>query len=267
MLSQGGVLYNAPLRRYLYTSWTEYTWEFYEAPQPWGPWKLFLHKDFGPYPWWGEGHATPKNGGYATTVPSKFVGDDGRSMWVQANWFVGNGEGTNTYHFAVRPLTVVPYAPSTPGNEPDPGRNLATAQGTVATDKTSHYGHLGYLNDGATTSEDSWDGGDGDVDWWGYTWPVAYTVDRAVYTTGEMFGDGGWFASGLTVQARKEFRWTEVTGLTVDPAYPYDDSAGPGRTYTFRFDATACDGVRIVGTPGGTAAFTSIGELAVHYAG
>jgi hypothetical protein len=92
VLSQGGVVYNAPLRRYLYTSWTEFTHEFYEAPNPWGPWKLFLHKDFGPYPWWGDGSAIGlKNGGYATTLPSKFISADGRRMWMQVIRYVGRG--------------------------------------------------------------------------------------------------------------------------------------------------------------------------------
>ncbi|MDF2648268.1 MAG: beta-lactamase [Paenibacillus sp.] len=59
VLSQGGIVYNKALNRYLYTSWTEYTFEFYEAPQPWGPWKKFMTKDFGGYPW-----SDTKNGGY-----------------------------------------------------------------------------------------------------------------------------------------------------------------------------------------------------------
>lgn len=37
VISQGSIVYNAPLQRYIYTSWTWYTFEFYEAPTPWGP--------------------------------------------------------------------------------------------------------------------------------------------------------------------------------------------------------------------------------------
>ena len=54
----------AAQKRYVYTSWTEYTFEFYESPTPWGPWKHFLSKDFGGYPW-----STSKYGGYAATHP------------------------------------------------------------------------------------------------------------------------------------------------------------------------------------------------------
>src|SRR5690606_11778771 len=42
VISQGSIVYNKPLNRYIYSSWTEYTFEFYEAPTPWGPWKRFL---------------------------------------------------------------------------------------------------------------------------------------------------------------------------------------------------------------------------------
>ncbi|HZX07750.1 DUF4185 domain-containing protein, partial [Kribbella sp.] len=45
-ISQGGVVYDKPLNRYIYTSWTEYTFEFYESPTPWGPWTHFTPKDF-----------------------------------------------------------------------------------------------------------------------------------------------------------------------------------------------------------------------------
>ncbi|HEY6738992.1 MAG TPA: DUF4185 domain-containing protein, partial [Actinopolymorphaceae bacterium] len=37
VLSQGHVLYNEPLARYIYSSWSEYTHHFYESPTPWGP--------------------------------------------------------------------------------------------------------------------------------------------------------------------------------------------------------------------------------------
>jgi hypothetical protein len=82
-----------------------------------------------------------------------------------------------------------------------------------------------------------------------------------------MFSNGGWFASGLTVQVRNNFVWTTVTGLAVNPAYPYDANAGPNRRFTLTFANTSGDGVRIVGSPGGSASFTSIGELEVYFDG
>jgi Domain of unknown function (DUF4185) len=90
-LSQGGVVYDKPLGRYIYSSWTEnsqaVTWQFYESPTPWGPWSVFLSKNFGPKcfdhtkPRWN----TTYHGGYATTIPSKFISSDGRTLWVQSN--------------------------------------------------------------------------------------------------------------------------------------------------------------------------------------
>ncbi|TKC16338.1 DUF4185 domain-containing protein [Robertmurraya kyonggiensis] len=98
VISQGSVVYNKPLDRYIYTSWTEYTFEFYEAPTPWGPWKLFLSEDFGQYPW-----SDTHNGGYGVTIPSKFISEDGKTMYVQSNTFMG---GANNYNFSLRKLQV-----------------------------------------------------------------------------------------------------------------------------------------------------------------
>lgn len=270
VISQGSIVYNAPLKRYIYTSWTEYTWEFYEAPTPWGPWRLFLHKDFGGYPWFGASSdpecSGPKNGGYGTVVPSKWIADDGQRMWVQSDWWVGIGCGEPTYKFALRAMDVVPYTPSTPDNPPDPTRNLAREPGTVVIEKTSHFGHTERLNDGdLRLSEDSWDDENKTLDWWGYTWPQEYMINEVTYTTGEGFENGGWFAGDLRVQLRKDFAWEDAANLTISPDYPFDASATPFVTYTFRFDTAPCDGVRIIGTPGGAGHFTSIAELSVAY--
>jgi hypothetical protein len=125
-----------------------------------------------------------------------------------------------------------------------------------------------YYNDGIRAqSEDSWDGQNKDLDWWGYTWPRSYVLGRVICTTGKMFSDGGWFSSfdgGLRVQVRRDFAWTDVIGLRISPDYPYDKTAGPNHTYTLTFAPTAGDGIRIIGAPGGTSYFTSIGELEVY---
>ena len=98
VISQGSVVYDAPLQRYLYTSWTEYTYEFYEAPQPWGPWRKFLFADFGPYPW-----TAANNGGYATTIPSKYISPDGGAMWLQSNTW---SSGVDNNDFSLRTLNL-----------------------------------------------------------------------------------------------------------------------------------------------------------------
>ncbi|GAA4853441.1 hypothetical protein GCM10025787_41520 [Saccharopolyspora rosea] len=289
VISQGGVVYNAPLRRFIYTSWSEYTFEFYEAPTPWGPWRWFLSKDFGAQPWFGgpgrvhyeptpSGHEVPKvdrapqaagcpgpkNGGYACTAPSKFVSADGTRMWLQSNWFLGVACGAPNYGFSVRRFDVAPRALGFAG-APTPPDNLARVPGAVVIEKSAHFGRGDYLNNGVRQeSEDSFDGSRKPLDFWGYLWDRAYVVGRVVYTTGRMFTDGGWFAADLTVQVRQGGRWVPVAGQTVAPAYPYTASAGEHRSYTFTFEPVRADGVRIVGVPGGTATFTSIAELEVY---
>lgn len=103
VVSQGGVTYLPRLGRYVYTSWTELTFEFYEAPQLWGPWTPFLSEDFGPYPW-----SDARYGGYATTIPSKFVSDDERTMWVQSSVCPCAPAGMSSYWFGLRELTLAP---------------------------------------------------------------------------------------------------------------------------------------------------------------
>ncbi len=100
VIAQGGVVYDAPLHRYIYTSWTEYTFEFYEAPAPWGPWRRFLSQDFGLPPWTAQNH-----GGYGTSIPRRFISEDGKSMWVQSNTW---SSGVDHNNFALRKLIVAP---------------------------------------------------------------------------------------------------------------------------------------------------------------
>jgi hypothetical protein len=80
-----------------------------------------------------------------------------------------------------------------------------------------------------------------------------------------MFPDGGWYANNLRVQVRQNFKWIDVRGVTVNPAYPYSSDAGAQTRYVFSFPRTWGDGVRIIGTPGGTHTFTSISQLIVTY--
>jgi hypothetical protein len=81
-----------------------------------------------------------------------------------------------------------------------------------------------------------------------------------------MFGtDGGWFED-MKVQVKQNFEWKDVENLVESPDYTFDEGVGANQTYTLQFKDTWGDGVRIVGTPGGTGAFTSIAELEVYYA-
>jgi hypothetical protein len=255
-LSQGSITYNKPLNRYIYCSWTEYTFEFFESPKPWGPWKKFLSKDFGSYPWLDN-----KNGGYATVMPSKYISADGKRMWVNANTFMG---GINNYNFSLRQLYVTPYTGALANNMRSDTNNLAITGSakTPITGGSFHQGNPWALNDGIKNVNcDSWNGEAKTIDYWGYTWDKAYNMNKVVYTTGQMFSDGGWFKD-IKIQVRQNFNWVDVTGLSMDPG----PTPGNFVTYTFTFNDIVGDGVRLIGAPGGTEYFTSISELEVYYA-
>jgi hypothetical protein len=247
------------LDRYIYTSWTEYTFEFYEAPQPWGPWKHFYSKDFGSYfTEWGD----HKAGGYATTIPSKYISDDGEEMWVQSNTFMGSAQN---YNFSLSKLNVTPYTGEDAGNSKN-NYNLAVIgeDATPVTGSNFHFGKSDVMNSGfKDVSEDSWSGEEKKEDYWGWTWSKKYNLNEVAYTTGEMFDDGGWF-DDIKVQVRQNFEWVDVENLQSSPEYPAG-AANSNTTYRFTFDDTWGDGIRIIGEPGGQATFTSIAELAVYY--
>jgi hypothetical protein len=260
VLSQGSVVYNRPLDRYIYTSWTEYTFEFYEAPAPWGPWRRFLSHDFGLYPW-----SQNSFGGYGTVIPSKFIAEDGREMWVGSSTFMG---GVQRYNFSLRRLLVTPYRFTIPANLPGPD-NLALPEHardpTPISRVSPRSGYLDGLRDGVRdTAEDSWSGERKAEDYWGYTWSRAYNLNTLVYTNGFVDEGGGWFED-LTVQVRQGFEWVDVMGLSITPEYEGGVDLAEFATFTITFDETWGDGVRIKGGPGGTGSFTSISELEVYY--
>ncbi|WP_069867397.1 hypothetical protein [Streptomyces malaysiensis] len=264
VISQGGVVYDKPLKRYIYTSWTEYTYEFYEAPSPWGPWKHCTPKDFGGYPW-----IHTKHGGYATTIPSKYISADGKSMWLQSNVCpCGGGYPAGdfwAYTFSLRKMSLTPSVPTTPDNTADGSRNLAREPGTVPVERATHFGRAIYNDGDKAQNEDGWNDERKPTSWWGYTWPRTYRLNQVAYTTGTMFGDGGWFSDPPRIQVRRDGVWTDVTGRRVTPSYPTSSAAGTNQTYVFDFDTTTGDGVRVIGASGGTQTFTSIAELAAYY--
>ncbi len=45
-------------------------------------------------------------GGYATTIPSKYISADGRTMWLQSNVCPCADAGVSIYDFSLRPLTL-----------------------------------------------------------------------------------------------------------------------------------------------------------------
>ncbi len=278
VIGQGGVVYDKPLSRYIFASWSCVSHELYEARNPWGPWSHLemgrtsasstptATTDFGPL------HLTQNRGQYGTSIPSKFISADGLSMYLQSNLCCSG----NSYNFALRHLYLQPYVSSSASNQPS-GTNLATVTGARAISKSTHLGSLCGLNcsdqlAGTATNldEDDFDDENKATDWWGYVWPQVYTFNQVIYTTGgqtngTMFSDGGWFSGNLVVQVRHNSQWTNVAGVAVTPAYPYSSSTPAFTAYTFNLPDVSGDGVRILGTPGGAKTFTSIANLGVYF--
>ena len=257
-MSQGSVVYDAPLGRYIFSTWTMYTFELYEAPQPWGPWTHFHTKDFGVFPWTED-----SAGGYGTSMPSKFISADGATLWMHSNEWQG---GPIHYQYSLRKVQVTPFSPSEPDNARGPDSLATSARGAVPIVRVARSGHAELLNDGvlAKQSEESWNGERKVEDYWGYSWPRSLRVNEVRYTTGKPDTRGGYFKD-ITVQIRQGDAWLPVTGLAITPAYAADASVLGNKTYTMRFDEAVTDGVRIYGAPGGGDAFTNIAELSVHY--
>lgn len=262
VLSQGHVLYNEPLGRYLYTSWTEYTLEMYESPTPWGPWSRMSSHDFGGYPWGPEQHA-----GYGATIPSKFLSDDGQTMMLQSNVCPCAPSGTPVYRYSLRQVDLVPNRGGEATNELGGGNLAAPESEAVAVSKSVNQGDLAALNDGSTdVSLDDYDVELKRESWWGYTWPEPKRMNRVVYTTGEVSDhDGGWFLGRPRVQVRQDGVWTDVDGQLTDPVYPGRHTVGSTQEFTVTFPETVGDGVRVIGVPGGDLAYSSMSEVAVYY--
>jgi len=262
-IAQGSVVWNPGLGRYLYSTWSEYTFEFFEATSPWGPWRLLHSHDFGHFPWHGPRSPLAKHGGYAPTIPSRFISADGRDLWLQSNWFVpASARGGRAYCFGLRRVRFDPGS-GTPA--PPSSGNLAQHDAWPLVSRVRE-GQEVVLNDGRRDiAEDSAFGpGVGD-DVWGYEWPSPRWFDRVVYVPGPKDSLGGWFASAPRIEARVDGEWVAVDGLTVDPAYPPDFTALEEDQYVFDFAPVCADAVRLIGEPGGPLRYTSIAELEVWH--
>lgn len=98
----------------------------------------------------------------------------------------------------------------------------------------------------------------------GLTFNCSAKLDGVTFTEGKHFGDGGWFAEQPDIEVLVDGEWVAAP-CAISPAYPANDRTAQGQSfesYTFTFDApVTCDGVRVVGAPGGRAYFISISEI------
>ncbi len=111
---------------------------------------------------------------------------------------------------------------------------------------------------------DTYDGVNGvDFDWIGYAFDFSPTWEMILFQEGRHYGNGGWFES-LIVEVRQGDDWVDVTGLSITPEYPFRNDGRSFDRYTLRFDPIDGSGIRLVGRPGGSAAFISVAELWVY---
>ena len=100
-------------------------------------------------------------------------------------------------------------------------------------------------------------------DWIGYQFGSNQTFRRVLFQEGKNFVDGGWFTT-LRVQVRQGGNWINVPGLTITPSYPGTNNGTNYETYDLQFTPTSGDGIRIIGNPGGSVDFISVGELRAY---
>lgn len=165
-------------------------------------------------------------------------------------------------------LTPIPIATPKPLNLAPQG--VPVARVTAPTGGGNH--SIAIIRDGdrpPTGSTDSlrqydtYDGANAAAeDWIGYTFGAPQTFTRVVFQEGKHFADGGWFTS-LRIQVRQNGTWNTVPTSPV-PVYPNVNNGVSFETYAFDLAPTIGDGIRIDGTPGGSAAFISVAELEVY---
>ncbi len=99
------------------------------------------------------------------------------------------------------------------------------------------------------------------VDWIGYEFGGTRRFSKLIFQEGLHFGGGGWFES-LNVQVRNGGTWQDVFFLQSVP--PYSGNNGVHyETSILLFSPAEGDAIRLIGDPGGSQNFISVGELRV----
>lgn len=126
-------------------------------------------------------------------------------------------------------------------------------------------GYSPYVSDSNSALQyDTYDGGkEKDSVYAGLEFSKTYLISGLEFTEGKHFKDGGWFAEVPTVEVLINGVWTPVEATS---SYPTGNTAAAHGNnfdkYVFTFNGDiACDGVRLVGKPGGSAYFISVGEF------
>jgi AraC-like DNA-binding protein len=104
-------------------------------------------------------------------------------------------------------------------------------------------------------------------DWWAVHWSEPLACNVIQFWHGPMTDSGGWWRTlHVEYQPQPDAPWIKATGLTISPAYDFDDhraSRMPYSLFTLTFARVRCQGIRLAGKPGGLAQHTKIARMAV----
>ncbi len=108
---------------------------------------------------------------------------------------------------------------------------------------------------------DTYDGSSKTSDWIGYSFSGDRNFSKLILQQGVQSPAGGWFET-LDVEVRRNGVWESVTYLS--PVKAYEGNNGVNfDSYTLLFESKWGDAIRVIGQPGGTGNFVSVGELRV----
>lgn len=104
-------------------------------------------------------------------------------------------------------------------------------------------------------------GGPRAEDWIGYQFGGTHLFTKLIFQEGSHFSTGGWFES-LRVEVQKNGAWQPVDFFHSLP--PYEGNNGINfETQSLIFVPQSGDAIRLIGAPGGSDNFISVGELRV----
>lgn len=107
-----------------------------------------------------------------------------------------------------------------------------------------------------------------ELDWYSIEFPELTTFNCIEMTMGLPYVDGGWWTTlGVEVRSSEGMDWQPVEAVQIMPTYNFTNlfyGRRPFETYVLTFNATTAHAVRLIGRPGGSKRFTSLGRLAVY---
>lgn len=116
---------------------------------------------------------------------------------------------------------------------------------------------------------DTYGGKTPEKDWFALQFDHTVTVTEVLFTEGAHFENGGWFQKTPDIEVLVNGEWKKAE-TTCSPLYIEVNAMAPQgdpyQTFTFALkEGVACQGVRVIGIPGGSSRFVSCAELDINY--